>query len=105
MVFWEYRGTPVRVPPTADIPYQYKPGKSRGYIVQQVLDEIEPWECGEEPIVTITDFERAMPQIIVPIERRTVIWGKHANHYARQHDDESTGLVRLDALKPRPHGF
>jgi len=80
---WTYRGVAVKVPRTADIPHRYKQGGRAGYIVQEVLDGVEPWEPGSDPIETIVDLEEAVPEIIVPIDGKEVIWAKHAYHSAK----------------------
>lgn len=79
---WTYRNAAVKVPRTADIPRRYKPGGRAGYIVQEVLDGVEPWKPGTDPIETVIDFE-PVPEIIVPIDDREVIWAKHVGHSAR----------------------
>lgn len=82
---WFYRGTPVYVPPTADIPPEYRLGThyKSGELVQQVLNQTPPWEKGEDPIETI-DLKYGVVAIVVPTFGAPVMWAKHAGHHAQE---------------------
>lgn len=81
---WKYQGCIVLVSPTADIPTEYRMGKRCAAVVQEVLDEIPPWQEGDDPIETVTDFDVAMPHIVVPRDGGEVLWAKHKGHHARR---------------------
>lgn len=78
---WTYRGVSVKVPSTADIPQPYKLGGRRDHIVQEILDDMEPW-ASKEMSETVEGFE-PMPAIVVPVGAHRRIWAKHAGHRAR----------------------
>lgn len=90
---WTYNGMNVQVPRTADIPPGFWPRNVGGKIVQLVLDEIEPWDEGDEPIETVQLEGMTFKPQVVPLRRRPY-WGIHAGHHAR--NPQASPFVRVD---------
>lgn len=78
---WTYRGVRVGVPWTADIPAPFRLGGDLDFIVQEILDDMDPWD--EEGVSdTFEDFD-LMRALVVSVEGRHRIWAKHVGHRAR----------------------
>lgn len=101
---WKYRGRDVQVPRTADIPPQFWSTRERSRAVQRVLDMVEPWRNGDDPIETHpVEGERFMP-IVVPLNGRRPMWGIHAGHKAKK--PQASPFIRIDYdLTPRTDMF
>lgn len=78
-----YQDTPVSIPFTADIPTDFRPGRSRAHTVQQLLDMTDPWKDGDDPIET-NQVDGRMRCLTVPNDGRQPIWAVHVGHKARQ---------------------
>lgn len=78
---WTYRGVPVRVARTAEIPWPYRLGRPSAHVVQEILNGMEPWDTPEVS-ETVIDFD-PMPVIVTPVGARTRFWARHAGHHAR----------------------
>ena len=97
---WTYRGANVQVPRTADIPPKFWSQGPRGEVVQRVLDMVEPWHEGDDPIETKQlDRDWFMP-IVVPLNGRTPWWGIHAGHHARV--PQASPFIKLDFNRLTP---
>lgn len=79
---WMYGGRPVIVPPTADIPNEYRYEVGYGAMVQRILNDVEPWKFGQSPIETEADLPFRLKAITVPNEAHTPFWAFHAGHKA-----------------------
>jgi hypothetical protein len=91
---WKYNKTDVQVPRTADIPPEYWSTRRGRLVVQRVLDKIEPWRSGQNPIETHkVDGEQFVP-IVVPLDGRKAKWGIHAGHHARR--PQASPFIRVD---------
>lgn len=93
---WMYRGVPVKVPLSADIPAPYRREGRLASIVQEILDDMKPWDR-DGVSETVEGFD-PMPAIVIPVEGRERIWAKHAGHRAKcvQHSP----FVRVAGLIP-----
>lgn len=91
---WNYRGANVQVPRTADIPPQFWPNGRLSAIVQEVLNTVEPWQDGDDPIETETFQDELFLPIVVPLQGRKPWWGIHAGHHARQ--PQASPFIQVD---------
>jgi len=79
-----YRGTEVIIPRGAEITTAFYYDGAFGSLVQQTLDEIEPWEKDEDPIETF-DLPRLIGARVVELATsEEPIWGVNPHHKARQ---------------------
>ena len=81
MESWTYRGVPVKVASTADIPWLYRLGRPCDHVVQEILNSMEPWDTSEAS-ETVVGFE-PMAVVVTPVGDRTRVWAQHAGHHAR----------------------
>ncbi|MBC7512749.1 hypothetical protein H7142_03790 [Candidatus Saccharibacteria bacterium] len=79
---WTYAGANVTVPRTADIPPQFRFKNSNGNVVQEILDLMDPWRDGENPVHTVELEGRELMPIVVPLNGRKAWWGIYAGHHA-----------------------
>lgn len=81
---WRYRGRRVIVPRTAEIRAPFRPGQSGNALVQQMLDVLEPWRRGEDPIHTESFEGGSFSPIVVRVGRGDrVFYAQHRYHTAR----------------------
>lgn len=103
---WTYRGLEVKVPFSADIPTSFRPGNRHGGLVQQALDATkEPWNDGDNPIMTIEGLRSRLNSLVVLNLDRVPVWGFHTGHRARYlelspfvewRQDETTRCVTIE---------
>ena len=86
-----YGGREVTVPQHADVPTDFRPGNRFSWVLQQMLDGVEPWREGEDPVETNDIIFRGTMTgfypLVIPVgrhERR--IWAVHRGHHARRPD-------------------
>jgi len=104
MAGWKYRDVNVQVPSTADIPTIYRFDKPLGRVVQEVLDSIDPWQEGEDPIETMRFPGRTFRCIVIPRGNAAATWAKHPGHHAKS--VEASPFVVIDSkLPPRTNLF
>jgi hypothetical protein len=99
-MLWTFQGRAVQVAGTADIPSQYRSDRPMGRIVQRVLDMIEPWEEGDDPIETKRLAGVRLAPLIVPLSGRVPFWGIHAGHKSRSPGPSPFVGVNFDSLRP-----
>lgn len=80
---WWYKGKPVVVAATADVPMPYRQGGKKASVVQMALNQVGVWERGESMIATV-HVEALQPRIVVPLDGLCPIWAKHIGHHARR---------------------
>ena len=93
---WMYRGIPVRVPASADIPAPYRRGGRQASIVQEILDDMKPW--GSDGVSETVEGFDPMPALVIPVEDRERIWARHAGHHAKS--VQCSPFVRVDGVIP-----
>lgn len=81
---WTYQGRPVFIVPTADLAPEFRPDHKLGYLVQRILDGIEPWEPGDDPIEAGHDPQLQLSAIVTLNNGRKPVWGIHTAHKARR---------------------
>lgn len=74
-------GVKVFVPPTADMPRYFRSDGRFAPCVQTVLDKIEPWQEGEDPIETHQAWYKTN-LTVVPVGDLPRIWALHRGHTA-----------------------
>lgn len=79
-----YEGTPVVVARTADISNSYRPGGKLSYVVQQVLDQLKPWDDHDLPAFTAHISRRVYHQVVGVVKPEDVFWAVHRGHKAKQ---------------------
>jgi len=83
VVGFTYKGVKVSIPFTAEIPTDFRPGHQRAGLVQSMLDELDPWRGGEDPIQT-NEFDQNFRALVVANDGRLPFWGVCGWHKAKQ---------------------
>ncbi|MBL8159984.1 hypothetical protein JNJ66_06015 [Candidatus Saccharibacteria bacterium] len=84
MAGYTYRGARVLIAGTADMPRTMRPGGRFSGLVQELLDEIDPWRGSQHIIETLWDTGEPVLPMAVPVLGRRRIWGVHVRHRARE---------------------
>lgn len=82
---YEYLGNRVFIPRGAEVSAAFRPGQDGTFVddVQDAIDEIEPWEQGEDPIYTF-NLPRAIGATVARLaEVEVPVWGVNPHHKAR----------------------
>jgi hypothetical protein len=82
---YRYRETEVVIPRGAEVSRAFLPSESAVYrnIIQEVLDDIEPWEAGEDPIETFDLPQHIGARVAALTVLEVPAWGINPHHRAR----------------------
>lgn len=89
-----YRGRKVFIPTAADIPTKYWPGRAHATAVQTLLDHIDPWEEGQDPIESAVIEGFSDWPLTVAAGQAPRIWAIHPGHKA--HNPGLSPFIRLN---------
>ena len=79
-----YHNTPVIIPKEAEVSAAFRPnGGAFSETVQNVLDEVEPWEVQDAPIETFDLPHLVGARAVLVSSDETPRWGIHPSHNAR----------------------
>ncbi len=79
-----YEGSRVQIPGAAEVSGAFRPNNSFGEEVQAALDDIQPWEKGEDPYHTF-ELSRAIGARVVALDQAELPdlrWGVNPFHTA-----------------------
>lgn len=78
-----YQGRRVIIPPTAMILPDFRPEGRYANLVQELLDAVDPWKRGEDPIETLETEELVLPCVAEVKPGMQRLWGIHYAHWAK----------------------
>lgn len=84
MNYYTFRGKNLKIDHFADIQRTMRPGERFSQQVQELLDDIEPWKEGRDPIETMHFDNVPILPMAVPRGYAKVVWGVHRGHRARR---------------------
>ena len=98
---YTYRENTVEISRHAEVGGLFLPGRDGPFsrLVQEALDQIEPWEEGEDPIHTFDLSRRIGSRVVAVAVEEPLIWAVNQHHKARQ--PRESPFVRLPAGDPR----
>lgn len=80
---YRYRGARVWVPEYAEVSSAFLPHGVFSSVIQEVLDSVEPWEKGDDPIEPF-DFPRQIgSRVVLLTATEKPVWGVNPHHKAR----------------------
>jgi hypothetical protein len=80
---YTYREALVFIPPRAEVSNAFRPEGKFGELIQRVLDAIEPWDVGDDPIETFTLPRKIGARVIALAAGEAPLWGINVHHTAR----------------------
>lgn len=84
MPSYNYQGNEIMIPRGAEVTTAFSPGNVFHNVIQAALDDIEPWERGNDPIETFPLGQKIGARVVALAEGELpTFWAVSAHHKAR----------------------